>query len=538
MWHKILLMISGSHFDGRRSWNDIPVGTICAYETRIGARIAIRSWARREADPSSQLRRITVWQEVDLAALNRPGGLVRAVTHIDLKPNLVPRRIVIASAAGKAAFRFSPKNVAVRFVDNTQLETRAEPIDFALLDNSPALVAIYARILGAANRLPGTFQAYLPGTLATIPYSLERDGALLRSSLGEVLQFDSAGWLSSLTIGESVDIRRVEGAVPRWRSLLPSYRSRATKARTEESELEAENLEIQLEGHCLHGRLVGPQDPRALLLFIGGSGLHDRFGRSGMIDLGYDGLARQLASHGVSTLLYDKPGAGRTKLLADAARPSFATAIAIAQSWLDELVRRAPEGVPVLVAGHSQGGQIAAYLAAHNSKVAGLCLLATACRPIDSILAEQINTQAQDLSLSESDRRQQLSDLKKLFEWLRSGNRSEPPSPKLATFAHLTEWYGGLIDTQPATTLPNVRVPVAILHGNRDIQVPSREANSLAVLVPNDLASVKIFTGLDHLLKRSANTSNIRHYGDRRRKISRDVPRWIKTWIEQAILLP
>ncbi|MCZ4093465.1 alpha/beta hydrolase [Sinorhizobium psoraleae] len=530
-------MTSGSRSDGLHIWNDIPVGATCAYETQIGSRVAIRSWARREDDPSPGLRRIAVWQEVDFAAFNRPGGLARAVTRIDAKPNLAPRRIAILSVAGEAVFRFSAGKIAVRFVDGTRLETSSEPLDFALLDNSPALVAIYARVLDATNRLPGTFRAYLPGTLATIPYSLERDGNVLRSSLGEVLRFDNTGWLSSLTVGDSIDIRRVDGTVPRWRSLAPSHRAQTTDARTEESKAEAQDLVIQRDGHRLHGRLVGPHDPRALLLLIGGSGLHDRFGHSGVVDLGYGDLAAQLASRGIGTLLFDKPGAGRTKLTADVARPSFAAAVAIAQSWLDELVRRAPLGVPVIVAGHSQGGQIAAYLAAHSSEVAGLCLLATAYRPIDSILAEQINIQAQDLSLSESARQQQLSELKALFDWLRSGDRSGPPPSNLAPLAHLSEWYGGLIDTHPATTLPHVRIPVAILHGDRDIQVPSREASALATLLPYDLASVKIFEGLDHLFKRSGEASNIRHYGDRRRKMSRDVPNWIAGWIERAVLL-
>ncbi|WP_292387160.1 alpha/beta fold hydrolase [Mesorhizobium sp.] len=537
MWQKIHPMTSGSHSDGLRIWNDIPVGATCAYDTRIGGRLAIRSWARREDDPSPGLRRIAVWQEVDFAAFNRPGGRARAVTHVDAKPNLAPRRIVIFSAAGQAVFRFSLGKVAVRFVDGTHLETSAGPIDFALLDNSPALVAVYARVLDATNRLPGTFRVFLPGTLATIPYSLERDGDALRSSLGEVFRFDDAGWLSSLAVGDSVEIRRVNGTVPRWRSLAPSHRARTTEARSEASKAEAQELVIQRDGHRLHSRLVGPQDPRALLLFIGGSGLHDRFGRSGVIDLGYGDLAAQLASRSISTVLFDKPGAGRTKLTGDVARPNFAAAVAIAQSWLDELVRRAPQGVPVIVAGHSQGGQIAAYLAAHSSEVAGLCLLATAYRPIDHILAEQINTQAQDLSLSEAARQQQLSELKAFFEWLRSGDRSGPPPSKLAPLAHLSEWYGGLIETQPATTLPHVHIPVAILHGDRDIQVPPREAGALAALLPQDLASVKIFEGLDHLFKRSGDVSNVRRYGDRRRKISRDVANWIAGWIERAVLL-
>lgn len=526
-------MTSGLSSEGLRIWNDLPVGTACAYETRIADRAAIRSWAKRAENPSAKLVRMTVWQEVDLSALNRPGGLLRAVTHIDMKPDLQPRRISVLSAAGEAVFRFLPGRVVVRFVDGTRHEARVEPVDFVLLDNSPALVAIYARVLSAANRLPRTFNAYLPGTLGTIPYTLERHGADgLQSSLGEMLHFDNMGWLSSLTVGETVDIRRVDRSVPRWRSLSPTRRIRATKPRASDTKAEAKELVIHHDGHRLHGRLVGPEAPHAFFLFIGGSGLHDRFGRSGAIDLGYDALAAQLAPHGISTLLFDKPGAGKTKLMADVARPNFGTTLSIAQSWLDELVRRAPMGVPMIVAGHSQGGQIAAYLAAHNPKIAGLCLLATACRPIDSILAQQIETQAHDLSLSESARRQQISQLEQLFKWLRSGDRRGTPPSDIAPLAHLAEWYGGLLDTQPATTLPHVHVPVAILQGNRDIQVPPSEAYALATLLPHNRVSVKIFDGLDHLFKKTAETSNIRHYGDRRRTMSRDVPNWIKEWID------
>ncbi|ANP89312.1 hypothetical protein BA011_26445 (plasmid) [Rhizobium leguminosarum] len=476
-----------------------------------------------------------VWQEVDLGKLNRPGGLVRAVTTIDAEPNLSPRRIAVISAAGEAVFRFTPGRVIVRFVDGTRNDTQVRSIDFALLDNAPALIAIYTRVLNISNRLPGTFEVYLPGTLTTIPYSLQREGDGLLSSLGELMTFNSAGWLSGVAVGDSVEIRGMSAVVPRWHSFARSTRALTKKSETKQPRF-GQDIEIRRNGHRLYGRLSQPKDPRAFVLIIGGSGLHDRFGQSGAVDLGYSDLTAQLASHGVGSVLFDKPGAGRTKLTSDMVRPSFAAAIDVAQSWLDELVRRAPKGVPVIVAGHSEGGQIAAFLAAHNSDVAGLCLLATACSPIDKILAEQISLQAQDLSLSESARQQRLSELQSLFEWLRSGDRSAPPSARLAPFAHLSEWYGGLIDTQPATTLPRVRVPVAILHGDRDIQVPSQEARALAGLLPQDLASVKIFEGLDHLFKRSGEASNIRQYGDRRRKISRDVADWIADWIAKAVL--
>lgn len=529
MLRAIRRAIFGSWFDVS-GWEAIRPGAILAYETWIGGRRAIRSWARREPDPRPALRRLTHWQEVDLAALNRPGGNARALISVEVTDELVPRRLLISTAAGSATIVFRRKGITVRLVDGTRIEQDPQKIALAVPDNAPALFAIYLRLLAAAGRLPGRFTAYLPGTLGTFDYRIETSSGGYCTSLGERIEIGADGWMASLTLSDASDVQvvRVSGSAPRWRQMGSS------RPCERQSELPrwgpARDISIIFDRRRCYGRLSSPRIPRAMLLFVGGSGAHDRFGWAGQVDLGYSDIAAQLTVHNIACLLFDKPGAGRTRLDASVARPDFHRAIALAERWLDQLVELRPVGVPLVIAGHSQGGQIAAWLAARRPEIDGLCLLATAARPIDAILREQVGMEAKDLELSDDALDRRIGELDAYFAWVRAGCPAPPPD-HLAPMEPFTDWYTGLIETAPEYSLPHVRVPLAILQGGRDIQVPPEEAERLAALLPRHQATVRLFPTLDHLFKSSAKTTNIRAYGDRRRRVARQVADWLASWI-------
>lgn len=511
-------------------WDSVPPGTTLAYETRIGGHCAIRSWARREADPRPLLRRLTLWQEVDFGALGRPGGRVRVMMSLDMTTRLVPRRLTIASAAGRATIHINSHEIRIRLVDGTRILQEGGGIDIVLPDNAPALLAFYLRILGDDNRLPGRFAAYLPGTLTRLDYAIDHAEGGYRTSLGEEVEIGPDGLLSSLRVGAATDIEiiAVPTAAPRWRTLGGSSVPRQSAAA--ERWGPARDIATMFDGRRHHARMSNIPSPLARLLFIGGSGTHDRFGRAGSVDLGYGEIAERLGAAGIACLLYDKPGSGKTRADPQAARPDFRRVIALAAHWLDYLVGNGSPDIPLVIAGHSQGGQVGAWLAAHRPHVSALCLMATAARPIDAVLKEQVALEARDIGLSEDAHDMRIGDLENYFVWLRSG-RPTPLSGRLAALAHLADWYQGLLETAPTETLPLVTTPVAIMQGGRDIQVAPEDADRLAALISGQRPSVVRFAGLDHLFKPTAATTNIKAYGDRRRHVARQATDWLAEWI-------
>lgn len=517
-----------------RAWASVPPAMAMAYETLIGTRVAVRSWALREADLSPSCKKLKLWQEVDYSAFNRPGGRKRVVTQIETNIDLSPRRVTIDTDAGRAEVRFMRHAIAVRLVDTTRITQQHKDVAIVLPDNAPALLAFYIKLLDASGRLPGRFEAYLPGTLGTITYALERICEGWLTSLGEIVSVNAEGWIETILVAGNIRIVRVNSPVPRWRHLKDPGRKLTSKVRLWGP---AREIESRFDGQRCWARLSHIAKPRAALLFIGGSGAHDRLGSSGAIDLGYGDLAELLTAGGVQCLLFDKPGAGRTRVHPALAQPSFHRTIALAEHWLEELAAINPIDIPLFIAGHSEGGQVAAVLAARRRDLAGICLLATAARPIDEILIDQMCLEADDLGIDAETRVKKADDLRDFFTWLRTADRSEAPPERHQLMAPFVDWYAEMIETRLDQTLSHVRVPVAIVQGERDIQVPPEEAERLAALARASglRVTVKMFAELDHLFKRGMVTTHIRAYGDRRRRFAREVAEWLLSWISNVL---
>lgn len=520
--------------DTEDPWGRIPVGTTAQFDTQVAGRQFVSSWARRERHRGDQIR-IVSWQELDYAALHRPGGRVRTITELTLRPTLEPLELAIHSARGTVRIRLGSQHARARLVDGSLLELQAVAWSLVLLDNAIASYSFMLEALRAQGRLPFTGTAFIPGTFSSLEYSIQHAGKDYRTSLGERLVMDQQGWLREvrLTTSSNVVIRRGHAAIPRWRTLAPGQRHRAPQLA---AGLKARDLRCADGGRSVWARLVtqrGRRVPVAAALIVGGSGVHDRLGMAADIDLGYGTLAARLAARGITCLQYDKPGAGRTRARLGAAPARFEAVIDLARTWLDRLGRAVPEGTPLFLIGHSQGGQVALALAARAARaVRGVVLLATAARDIDQVLREQVLTEARDLGFAPRDTRQRLARLAAFFQWLRRARASEPLPERFQAFAAHREWYRELLSSAPARTLPAVRVPLLILQGERDIQVAPSDALVLARLARHSSdVTLRLWPDLDHLFKASPEVGHIALYGDRRRRFSAQAARCISDWI-------
>ena len=522
----------------RSDWEAPAVGEAIGFETIVAGRRIVRSWARREENASPRVHRIRVWQEVDFNALNRPGGIARAVFDIGCGARLDPRTITIFSASGTAHMRRAGRRFSVRLANGSRVTVADGPWQLVLPDNVPALVAFYLRVLEQQKRLPFDGRALLTGTLQAISYNIAASDGGFKTSLGEWLTLGRDGWLSSIRQGAEgpVVARRITTAPPRWRRLGPTPIATSDNALLREGAdgVRERDVSMSYDGQRYWGRLISPKSrQQAVAFLIGGSGSHDRFGQSGVIDLGYRDIALGLAKRGVAVLQVDKPGAGRTRAGNTILRPRFTRTIAVARAWMSRLQELAGLAAPLFLIGHSEGGQVATVLAGRHSGIAGVCLLATAYDEIDRVIAEQQKTDLSDLGIERSEARRQLRDTRRFFSFVRGKARPATLPERLKPFAYLVPWYRELLRTSPSRQLSSLRTPVLILQGAADIQVSPGDARQIARLARKTSTDVtiEVFEGLDHLMKRSRPTTNISRYGDRRRRVAPSVIDSLYAWI-------
>jgi fermentation-respiration switch protein FrsA (DUF1100 family) len=257
-------------------------------------------------------------------------------------------------------------------------------------------------------------------------------------------------------------------------------------------------------GWTLAGTLTLPANAHGrvpAVVTISGSGPQDR--DSGIEPVPGYRFFRQIADtlgrRGIAVLRLDDRGVGasggdRSK----ATSADFADDVRAALAWL----RARPEIDPrrIALAGHSEGGLIAPMIAAGDTSLKAIVLMAGPSwtgRRVSTYQNEQIMAQAHFT-------RQQVDSALALLP------------AKLDTAAAQQPWLRFFFDYDPLPTIRRVRVPVLILQGGSDHQVDPRQADELAAALRaagNRAVTEHVFPDLDHLfLHDPEGTADVSHY--------------------------
>ncbi|MBU0513224.1 MAG: lysophospholipase [Proteobacteria bacterium] len=248
----------------------------------------------------------------------------------------------------------------------------------------------------------------------------------------------------------------------------------------------------------LSGALLLPdrRPPYPVALIIAGSGPTDRDGNSRLIrgrNNSLKMLARALVFRGIASLRYDKRGVGQSRgALGHESDLRFDHFVQDAAAWVRRLKRDKRFG-RVVVIGHSQGSLVG-MLAARRTGAYAFVSLAGAGRPAWKVLRDQIRSKASPLSMIiietilDQLRRGKTTDLARQYPGLNVLFR-----PSVQPF--LIGWFR----YDPARELARLRIPILVVGGTTDIQVPVSEAKLLARANPR--ARLKIIPGMNHVLK-------------------------------------
>lgn len=289
-----------------------------------------------------------------------------------------------------------------------------------------------------------------------------------------------------------------------------------------------------LPGTKLAGTLTLPAGPGPFpaALLVNGSGLQDRDG-SVLGHKPFQVLAHHLTRRGIAVLRVDDRGIGGSP------GPS---AVDTAESARDaraaiEYLQRRPEidSTRIGVVGHSEGGIIAAMLAASSPDLAYIVLMAGPGVSGEELLLQQGALVSKAGGASEETIALQRDVQKQMFAILRQ-NKDDPTTRRelLAVWADarkrmsaaeleamgepdavirrqiravMSQWFRFFLAYDPREALEQVRCPVLAIDGELDLQVPAKQnlpaiASALSTARNEDF-TIRELPGLNHMLQRA-----------------------------------
>ncbi|HEX6644014.1 MAG TPA: alpha/beta fold hydrolase [Gemmatimonadales bacterium] len=254
--------------------------------------------------------------------------------------------------------------------------------------------------------------------------------------------------------------------------------------------------------------------PFPLVVLVHGSGPNDRDETVGP-NRPFRDLAHGLAERGVAVLRYDKRT--RTYPMSFAGRP-----FTVREETIDdaiaavELARGLPDVDPrrVVVAGHSLGGLLAPRIAERDGRLAGVILLAGASNEgipdmVERQLAYLRTLEGADTVMIDRQRAAVAPGIARV----RALTPADSAETGLILGAPAAYWLD-LAGYSPFETVRRLRMPVLVLHGERDYQAgPDGFAQWRSALGGDARIEFRSYPSLNHLFIAGTGPGNPAEYG-------------------------
>jgi alpha/beta superfamily hydrolase len=228
-----------------------------------------------------------------------------------------------------------------------------------------------------------------------------------------------------------------------------------------------------------------------LVIIIAGSGMPDRDGnQQGMNNNSLRYFAEGLAKNDIAAFSFDK------RTIAMKASGKLSEKDVLFDDFIGDVktiityFRDKKQFRRIIIAGHSEGSLIG--MVAANGNADAFISLAGAGRTIDLVLEEQL-TAAAPANLK--------AEIHDDLQLLKNGQAFEPKNPMLGSIfresvqPYLISW----MKYDPQTEIAKLKIPVLIINGTRDIQVPVSDAELLQRAKPD--AKLSIIANMNHVFK-------------------------------------
>jgi len=461
---------------------------------------------------------------------------------LDFHPTLYNLAVETRSDSQIISAQAGPDGISMEVRHGTSSKTGSIPetTNVALLDNN--IIGHYVVLLMAirAEALDREFVAAIPQGLLSLPAEIAGPNTIEFRSGGSTYpgkRFDlQLGDIKIALIEHSGHlvgvIDQTRGTVAYDIDRFPAGIELIEEERPEEEGSIEHEITFASDRLTIAGTLTLPKGgtpPFAAALFIGGPGPVDRDGNApGLLTDSYLQLAHALAKGGIASLRYDKRGVGRSE--GDAASASRSDLLNDARAALAAL-RAQPEIDPdrIFLIGHSEGAYLAPIIATEDDTIRGVVLLAGAARSLDEITRWQIETLLRMQGASEEKITASLAQEDQYIEFVKtsSGEWGDYTFADLhAAMPWLTEqgaaqltgsplsltWLREHYTADPTGPLRRLHVPVLIINGEKDLQVPAEEADRIREAIEeggNQDVTVYVLPDFNHLLRHHPEEANM-----------------------------
>lgn len=253
--------------------------------------------------------------------------------------------------------------------------------------------------------------------------------------------------------------------------------------------------------------------PAVILISGSNQGKEDKFVVARSPRAAFTEITNQLTQKGIAVLRYDPRCTGKSGCKPDLTLQDHNED---AQAALRMLSRRTEiDPARIVLIGHDEGGIFASHaavpMARETAKAMGLVTIAMPGRIYSKILREQEQRRIVAEGKTESDVADYLAQFDRLASAVTSGGTSDiarleidKRDPMLALIAGNVHYFFNQFLTDPLQVMRAVRVPVLIIHGEKDVYLDSKEAvflNEVQKGQYNPDLTMKILPQMDHWMR-------------------------------------
>lgn len=261
----------------------------------------------------------------------------------------------------------------------------------------------------------------------------------------------------------------------------------------------------------------------SLAILIAGSGPTNRNGNQNFLkNNSLKKLAEGLSKQGIATFRYDKRIVKQIRNGTIDKNIKFDDFVTDAKSVIDYF-KASKDFKHLYLIGHSQGSLVGMLAAPEGAD--GLISLAGAGQPIDKVIVGQIGKMAPAL----------VEDSQRVFDTLRTGKTTPnfPPALSSVFNLELQPFMMNWMQYNPQSVVHNLKIPVLIINGTKDLQVSVEEAELLQKANPK--AQLVLVEKMNHILVPidGDDLENTKSYNEPQRALSKELVPVIADFIKQ-----